>query len=114
MTGVQTCALPISSDVVWKALTIIMISLALVVASTILVSGFEQAPFMDVAFEVMSAFGTVGLSRGITASLSSASKVVIIGTMFAGRVGPLSLALALSRPKGNGKARYSEERVTVG
>jgi len=102
------------TDVVWKALTIILISLTLVLVSTILVSGFEQAPFMDVMFEVMSAFGTVGLSRGITASLSSASKVVIMCTMFAGRVGPLSLAIALSRQKGNGKARYPEERVTVG
>ncbi len=102
------------TDVVGKAITIIMLSLSLVVVATMIVSGLEQAPFLDVLFEVVSAFGTVGLSRALTGSLSTASKIVIMGTMFAGRVGPLSLAVALSRQKGSGKARYTEERVTVG
>lgn len=102
------------ADVVGKAITIIMLSLSLVIVATMIVSSLEQGPFLDVLFEVVSAFGTVGLSRGLTGGLSTASKVVIIGTMFAGRVGPLSLAVALSRKKGSGKARYTEERVTVG
>ncbi|MEX0974266.1 MAG: TrkH family potassium uptake protein [Bacillota bacterium] len=101
-------------DVVSKAVAILLLALALVVASTMIVSGIEQKPFLDILFEVTSAFGTVGLSRGLTPTLSEASKLVLICTMFTGRVGPLSLAIALSRQRGNGGVRYPEERVTVG
>jgi trk system potassium uptake protein TrkH len=67
----------IPQDVVQKAVTILMISLALVIASTIVISGIEQAPFMDILFEVTSAFGTVGLSRALTPTLSSLSKLIL-------------------------------------
>ncbi len=104
----------IPMDVVSKALAIFVLSLALVAVSTMLISGIEDVPFLDILFEVTSAFGTVGLSRALTPTLSSMSKVILCATMFSGRVGPLSLAIALSRQKGNGVIRYPEERVTVG
>lgn len=101
-------------DAVTKAVAIIMLSLSLVALATFILAGTEKVLFLDALFEVTSAFGTVGLSRGITPSLTSAGKIVLMITMFAGRVGPLSLAIALSRQKSNGAVRYPEERVSVG
>lgn len=73
----------------------------------------EDAPFELIAFEVISALGTVGLSLGLTPNLSVTGKVVIIVTMFIGRVGPLTLALALSSSKPPPLA-FPETRIMVG
>jgi trk system potassium uptake protein TrkH len=68
---------------------------------------------MQLLFEVVSGFGTVGLSTGITPDLKPASELVIIITMFIGRVGPLTIASLWSfRPLTN--VRYSEESITIG
>lgn len=101
-------------SVVTKAICIVLLSLSLVFAATFVLSVTEEAPFTDILFEVVSAFGTVGLSRGITPSLSVVGKVTIILTMFAGRVGPLSLVIALSNSAKGADIRYPEEKVTVG
>lgn len=69
---------------------------------------FEEASFADQAFECASALGTVGLSRGLTSGLADASKWVLIGLMFAGRVGPLVLGMSLLAP------RRSTEQLGVG
>ena len=69
----------------------------------------------SVLFEAFSAFGTVGLSFGITPSLHPISKLVLIVLMFCGRVGPLTLSMALSRKKpGEDLIRYPERRLMVG
>jgi trk system potassium uptake protein TrkH len=65
-------------------------------------------------FEVFSAFGTVGLSLGMTAKLNAVGKVVIIFTMFIGRIGPLTLLYAFSRERAFGKFEYVEESVMIG
>ncbi|MDD4957367.1 MAG: potassium transporter TrkG [Candidatus Omnitrophica bacterium] len=65
-------------------------------------------------FETVSAFGTVGLSTGITGDLDTASKLCIIATMFAGRVGPLTLALAIAFREKKDNFSYPEENVMVG
>ena len=71
--------------------------------------------FLDRMFEAVSAFNTVGLSTGLTPHLSPAGRVVAIGLMFLGRVGPLALAAALAvRATGAGKFRYAYEEVAVG
>jgi trk system potassium uptake protein TrkH len=70
--------------------------------------------FVALMFEAVSAFGTVGLSTGITSSLSAAGKLVLIGLMFAGRVGPLTLVLAVGPRRERGRFRYAEENVMVG
>ncbi|MBU1036055.1 TrkH family potassium uptake protein, partial [bacterium] len=85
----------ISQDIIPKVLTVITLSLGLVITMTILLSYVERENFIKVLFEVVSAFGTVGLSTGITSSLSIAGKIIIIITMFTGRIGPLGLALSL-------------------
>lgn len=76
-------------------------------------SGTVGARFESLVFEQISAFGTVGLSTGITSQLSGAGKVWIILTMFLGRIGPLTAALAVL-PRDLGGIRYPEERIMIG
>jgi trk system potassium uptake protein TrkH len=70
--------------------------------------------FAALMFEAVSAFGTVGLSTGITPSLGAGSKLVLVALMFAGRVGPLTLVLAVGPRQERGRFRYAEENVMVG
>ncbi len=70
--------------------------------------------FLALMFEAVSAFGTVGLSTGITPSLSAAGKLVLVVLMFIGRVGPLTLVLAVGPRREQGRFRYAEENVMVG
>jgi trk system potassium uptake protein TrkH len=70
--------------------------------------------FVALMFEAVSAFGTVGLSTGLTPALSAAGKLVLVALMFAGRVGPLTLVLAVGPRPGRGRFRYAEENVMVG
>ena len=70
--------------------------------------------FVEYLFETVSAFGTVGLSMGITPKLNDAQKYAIILMMFVGRVGPLTLAFSLSRGAERGRVTYAEEGVMVG
>ena len=79
-----------------KVLALSMVSLLVVLCGTFLVSISHDGDFLDMVFEVASAFGTVGLSRGATGELDSMGRLVIMATMFIGRVGPLSLGLFLA------------------
>jgi len=103
----------IGSDIVFRALAITVIGMFCVITGTFVLAITESAAFLDLAFEAVSAFGTVGMSRGITASLSGPGQVVIIALMLIGRVGPLTLAftLATARPA---RIQYPDGRVSVG
>ena len=70
-------------------------------AGTIFICACESVSFIDSLFEVVSAISTAGLSTGITASLSVPSKLLLIAFMYFGRVGPISLAVALNLKKQN-------------
>jgi len=76
----------------------------------------ENVSFMDAFFEATSAFGTVGLTLGITPNLSNFGKIIIAITMFIGRLGPVTMALAFSlkQRKHTGDIKLPEERVLVG
>jgi trk system potassium uptake protein TrkH len=69
---------------------------------------------MPAAFEIVSAFGTVGLSTGITPSLSTVGRLIVIATVFTGRIGLLTVAFALTRRQRPAEYRYLEERIFVG
>ncbi len=74
-----------------------------------------QGPsFLDYLFECVSAFGTAGLSRGVTASLSDASQLIVCGLMLSGRIGMLTLLIALVPSVPQREYRYPEEAVVVG
>ncbi|MBE3520243.1 MAG: Trk family potassium uptake protein [Firmicutes bacterium] len=104
----------VPESAVMKAIVIFAVALGLVVTSTLVLCITEEAEFLDILFEVVSAFGTVGLSRGITPNLTVVGKLTLILTMFAGRVGPLTLAMALSKPRQCADIKYPEEKVSVG
>lgn len=104
----------IPAEIISKAFTLTLFALTVVIVNTFLVSVFEpQYSFMQVLFEVVSAFGTVGLSTGITPDLSVASKLVIIATMFIGRLGPLTM-FTIWYSKKMTSVTYSEESITIG
>ncbi|MDD4769467.1 MAG: TrkH family potassium uptake protein [Eubacteriales bacterium] len=100
--------------VIHKALAIIIISIGLIAFVTLILCITEPFDFMPVLFEVVSAFGTVGLSVGITPGLSAWGKLLIIFMMFVGRVGPVTLTLAFGQRLKQVNIRYPEGRVMVG
>ena len=103
-----------------KAVMIGGLAVAWIVVFTMLLSFIEHAHeampnyFLRILFEVTSAFGTVGLSTGITPILSPLGKLLIMITMFVGRVGPLTLALAVAMREQQVVYKYPEEKVMVG
>ncbi|MEF9971043.1 MAG: TrkH family potassium uptake protein [Oscillospiraceae bacterium] len=86
----------LDENTVVQASTIATIYVCCVSIAVLLICAFEPLPFIPVAFEAVSAIGTVGLSTGITPSLCAGSKVILMVLMFAGRVGGLSLMLVLA------------------
>lgn len=72
-----------------------------------------ELALLDVAFEVFSAFSTVGLSLGITAQMSTASKLVLMVIMLIGRVGTLTILIAIVRNIGEQRYKYPEETVYI-
>ena len=105
----------ISDELMQKASAIVMISFFTLFVSALLLLAFEPVSMMDGLFEAISAVATVGLSRGLTASLGTAGRIVIIATMYLGRIGPISMALFLARPKpGRNSVTYGEGKFYVG
>ena len=105
----------ISKQVINKAVAVVMMSFAIMFASTVLLSAVTNADALDVAYETVSATATVGLTRDLTPTLNAAGKAIIIGTMYLGRVGPISLALALnSRKKYQNIIKNPTEEISVG
>lgn len=105
----------IPRDIVYKSLAVIIVGLLLVITVTMLLSITEVgASFEYILYEVTSAFGTVGLTLGLTTKLTSIGKILLALTMYCGRVGPLTVVLALTRNKRNSGIRYPEDKIIVG
>ena len=104
----------ISQQNVSKACIIAVLSMAVVCVATFLMCVLEpECTFIQLLFEVVSAFGTVGLSTGITPGLSVAGKLVIILVMYTGRIGAVTLiSMWIEHPEPS--ARYSEETISIG
>lgn len=105
---------------IYRAVSVALVSFFLVVAATMVLSiveaPYNKTDFMTLLFEATSAFGTVGLSLNYTTNLTSAGRIILSLCMFAGRVGPLSLLLALasSAHRNKGHIKYPEDRIMVG
>lgn len=114
----------ISKDNVDRALTVVLLYFLIAAIGITLICAFEQSDmphkattnekFLDIAFEVVSAVGTVGLSTGITAGLGSVAKIVLIVLMFAGRLGPITFFAALTRTTKEQPFSYPKQEVLVG
>ena len=104
-----------SKDLVYKAFTLIFIGISLVIVVTMLLSYTEKgASFISLFYETVSAFGTAGLTLGLTSELSSVGKVLIMFMMYLGRVGPLTVVLSITRKKINSGIKYPEGKILIG
>lgn len=104
----------LTQDRIFKAVTLTMLSLFLVIAVSMVLSTTENASFLSILFETTSAFGTVGLTVGLTGKLTVIGKFIISFTMFAGRLGPLTMAYALGPKKGKELYRHPEGKIIIG
>ncbi len=105
----------LSRQVTRKAVGVMGMSFAIVFVSAVLLSAVTDASMIDVLYETVSATATVGLSRGITASLNVWGKLVVIATMYFGRVGPISLAVVFQSKKKNlNNIKNPTEEIVVG
>jgi trk system potassium uptake protein TrkH len=104
----------VSKDLVLRGLLILLFGLASVTAGVLILSITETAPFIQICFETVSAFGTVGLSAGITPALSIVGKYVIIVLMFVGRIGPLTLLAAAAQRVRRVQIEYPTGEILVG
>ncbi len=100
--------------VVYKAVTVVLVSVAFVLSMTVLLVRIGGVDFLPALFEVTSAFGNVGLSTGLTPHLSPLGQMIIMATMFSGRVGLLTIAFGLTRRERTPRIRYPEERLYIG
>ena len=97
-----------------QALAIALLGIGAVIASTLILTSLDPISLSAALFEALSAFGTVGLSTGITADLHSGGKLVLIALMFLGRVGPTTLFAALVLRERDRMYRFAEERPIIG
>src|SRR5205809_606600 len=100
--------------VVYKAVTIALLSVAFVVTMATILSLTEGVKFIAALFEITSGFGTVGLTTGLTPGLGTMGRIVVIATVFTGRVGLLTVAFALARQPRPADYRLPEERLYIG
>ncbi|MGF3056072.1 TrkH family potassium uptake protein [Microbacterium sp. YY-01] len=104
----------IPSDVQRVALSVVAWGSTLVAVSTITIAQITKAPIIDVLFDVISAFGTVGLSTGLTAQLPDSATYVLAATIFMGRVGTVTLAAAVAATSRSQRYSLPVERPIVG
>lgn len=104
-----------SKELVYKAFTLLFLAICLVSFVTMALSILEpKESFIDLLYEAASAFGTAGLTTGVTQRIGSISKIILMATMYLGRVGPLTIALALMRKKKKSLYRYPEGKILIG
>ncbi|MBQ7088609.1 MAG: potassium transporter KtrB [Clostridia bacterium] len=104
-----------SSATIRKAVAVVGMSLTVLLGSTLLLALVSEAPLADVLYETTSATATVGLTRGLTPHLNVWGKLVVITTMYFGRIGPISLAIALgSRKEERNSVKNPTEEISVG
>ena len=101
-------------EIMNRALAILVLAITYVSIVIMLMLIAENFSPEEIVFEVISAFGTVGLTLGITPDLSKFSKLLLIFTMFVGRLGPMTFALAIGETKKKALSKYPKENILVG
>lgn len=105
----------IGKDIIDKALAITIIGFSLIVTVVMILSITEKGASLEyLLYETTSAFGTVGLTLGLTPKLSAAGRIILSFVMYSGRVGPLTLAMAISKKANSNSIRYPEDKILVG
>ncbi len=113
----------LTAETVGRAISVFVVAVIVIYAATMALTVSElgttiheesRGLFLELLFEVVSAFGTVGLSVGVTSKLSTLGKLILVVVMFVGRLGPLSIAVALSGREPRSTIQYAEENVMIG
>ena len=105
----------IAKEAVSKAAAVVIVSFMIMFISTVLLSAVTDAPPLDIAYETVSATATVGLTRNLTPGLNVWGKLIIIATMYLGRVGPISLLIAFKIKKNKENSiKDPVERISIG
>lgn len=113
-TSVKLFRRELFQEDIMRANSVFFIAIFLVFSSVILLSTLENVTLMEILFETCSAFGTTGLSLGITAELSTAGKVVLIFLMFVGRIGIVALMLLFHKRNPEDRYHYVKEHLIIG
>ncbi|MFD0675140.1 TrkH family potassium uptake protein [Cohnella sp. GCM10027633] len=106
--------LRLAQERVYKAVTVTLFCIGIVMLGTMILCTTEDAAFLKILFEATSAFGTVGLSMGLTGDLTLPGKLTIIMLMFVGRLGPLTLTYALAPKPERARFRHAEGKIIIG
>ena len=107
----------IDDQIVKRALTILIVSFTITVVGLFVLSVSENAEFIDLVFEVFSAFATVGLTAGLTPNLTVVGKVIIIIMMYIGRIGPITMVLLFVKKYNSRKGKdvnFVKEHILIG
>ena len=104
----------VNDSVIREAVTLLTMYLVLFLSGGFIISRIEGLPLLSCLYETASAIGTVGLTVGITPELGMISRAILVGLMYFGRVGGLTLIFAAMAPKGCTTMRLPEEKLTVG
>lgn len=113
-TGCNVYGRRIPDEAIKKASIVIMINLMLAIAAVMVISYCQPIDLRDVLFEVFSAIGTVGMTTGVTRSLTITSRIVIILLMYCGRIGSMSFALSFTQRDKVAPVRLPEEKIIIG
>ncbi|WP_411680381.1 TrkH family potassium uptake protein [Clostridium thailandense] len=105
----------IGKEIVYRALVVTVLGIGVVMIGTIILCMIEKPASLEyILYEVISAFGTVGLTLGLTPHLSVPSKIIVSLIMYAGRIGTLTLALSLAQKTIPGTIKYPEDKILIG
>lgn len=104
----------VTDTIIRRCVAIIIFSLTVLLVLTGVLMAVQQYDFLDTIYEMTSAIATVGLSRGMTAELSTAGKIIVSLAMYLGRIGPITLALAFNSNKGSASVSHAEAKVIIG
>ena len=104
----------VPDSIIKRVMALIAIAIIVLFIMTFMLFLTDDFSFEKTLFEAVSAFGTVGLSMGITSQLSSFGKIIIISLMYLGRVGPLTLIFAISETQEKSNFKFSEEKFSIG
>ncbi len=101
-------------DIIYRAISVVLLSIAFVFVVALGIEVLARTPFVNTTFEAISAFATVGLTTGITPDLPDPARVLVTVAMFAGRLGPLTLVLALAAQRRPVSYRPAVESMRIG
>ncbi|MBT2510794.1 TrkH family potassium uptake protein [Streptomyces sp. ISL-98] len=113
-TAVEVMGRRITSSVLRQALTVALLGVGAVIVSTMVLLTISDEPLLAVLFEATSAFGTCGLTTGITGDLPEAGQLILVALMFIGRIGPITVASALALRVRGRLYQLPEERPVIG